>query len=129
LRDMAFWSSKICENELIITCQPYMGIACSWTFWKWENKIFNFHVGQKFIWSLYHDASLRSRSFHFWQIWITGQLSISGNFLSDFISFTVDAWHDIWSLYRHEWDLSDQIPSSNPWLNGQLTKVDFSWLY
>jgi hypothetical protein len=49
LRDMAFRSSKILENELIITCQPYMGIECSWTFWKWENKIFNFHVGQKFI--------------------------------------------------------------------------------
>jgi hypothetical protein len=68
LRDMAFWSSRISENDLIITCQPYMGIECSWTFWKWENKIFNFHVGKKFIWSLYHDVSLRIKTFHFWQI-------------------------------------------------------------
>ena len=29
LRDMAFWSSKISENDLIITCEPYMGIECS----------------------------------------------------------------------------------------------------
>ena len=72
LRDMALWSLNFLENELIITCQPYMGIECSWTFWKWENKIFNFHVGKKFIWSLYHDVSLGSRSFHFWQIPITG---------------------------------------------------------
>jgi hypothetical protein len=66
LRDMAFWSSRISENDSIITCQPYMGIECSWTFWKWENKIFNFHVGKKFIWSLYHDVSLRIKTFHFW---------------------------------------------------------------
>jgi hypothetical protein len=50
LRDMVFWSSRFCENDLIISWQPYMGIESSWTFWKWENKIFNFHVGQKFIW-------------------------------------------------------------------------------
>ena len=68
LRVMACWSSKIGENDLIISWQPHMGFECSWTFWKWENKIFNFHVGQKFIWSLYHDVSWGSRSFHFWQL-------------------------------------------------------------
>ena len=68
LRVMALWSSQISELELIISWQPHMGFGCSWTFWKWEDKIFNFHVGQKFIWSLYHDVSLRSRSFHFWQL-------------------------------------------------------------
>jgi hypothetical protein len=68
LRDMAFWSSRFCENDLIISWQPYMGFESSWTFWKWENKIFNFHVGKKFIWSLYHDVSWGSRSFHFWQL-------------------------------------------------------------
>ena len=128
LRDMALWSSRISEIDSIITCQPHMGIESSRTFWKRENKIFNFHVGQKIIWSLYHDVSLGSRSFHFWQIPITGQLSIFGNFLSDFKFFTVDAWHVIWDLYGHEWALSNQIPPSNHWLNAQLTKVDFSWL-
>ena len=68
LRDMALWSSRFSEIDSIITCQPHMGIESSRTFWKWENKIFNFHVGQKFIWSLYHDASWGSRSFHFWQL-------------------------------------------------------------
>ena len=66
LGDMALWSSRFSEIDSIITCQPHMGIESSWTFWKWENKIFNFHVGQKFIWGLYHNVSLRIKTFHFW---------------------------------------------------------------
>ena len=125
LRDMALWSSRFSEIDSIITCQPHMGIESSWTFWKWENKIFNFHVGQKFIWSLYQDVSLGSRSFHFLQIPITGQVSIFGNFLSGFKFFHDDVWHVIWGLYGHEWTLSNQFPPSNHWLNAQLTN---NWL-
>ena len=99
---------------------------CSWTFWKWENKIFNFHVGQKFIWSLYDEVIVRRRTFHFWQFPITSQLTIFGNFLSDLKFFTVDVWHVIWGLYGHEWDLSNHFPPSNYWLNAQLTTVDFA---
>ena len=102
LRDMAFWSSRIFENEMIISCQPYMGIESSWTFWKWENNTFNFHVGKKFIWSLYHDVSLRSRSFHFWQLKLQVHLLFLENFLFDLIFFHDEVWHDIWGLFRHE---------------------------
>ena len=74
LRDMACWSSRFCENDSIITCQPHMGIESSRTFWKWENKTFNFHVGQNFIWSFLDNVNLRRRPFHFWQVEITGPL-------------------------------------------------------
>ena len=50
----------------------------------------------------------------------------NGNFLFDFKFFTVDVWHVIWGLYGHEWDLSNQFPPSNHWLNAQLTIVDFA---
>ena len=71
---MPLWKSTFFENDLIITCQPHMRNSCSWTFWKGESKIFNFHVGQNFIWSLYDDVNLRRRPFHFWQFEITGHL-------------------------------------------------------
>ena len=73
-RVMPLWSSTFLDNDLIITCQPHMRNECSWTFWKGESKIFNFHVGQNFIWSLYDDVNLRRRTFHFWQFEITGHL-------------------------------------------------------
>ena len=123
---MPCWSSKFLDNDLIITCQPQMRNGCSWTFWKGESKIFNFNVGQKFIWSLYDEVILRRRTFHFWQIPITGQLTIFGNFLSDLQFFNDDVWHVIWGLYGHEWDLSNQFPPSNHWLNAQLTIVDLA---
>ena len=44
----------------------------SWTFWKWEREIYNFHVQQNFIWSFIEDAILSWKPFHFWQIQITG---------------------------------------------------------
>ena len=102
LRDMAFWSSKISENDLIITCQPYMGIECSWTFWKWENKIFNFHVGQKFIWSLYHDVSLGSRSFHFWQL----KLQVQFLFLEIFWLASNSSMMLFAMIYEAYWDMN-----------------------
>ena len=132
LRDMACWSSKIDENELIISWQPHMGFESSWTFWKWENKIFNFHVGQKFIWSLYHDVSLGSRSFHFWQLKLQVHFLFLENFLIGLIFSHDEVWHDRWGLYKHEWTPSDQFYPSNPWLNPQLTNFDFlgfwTWL-
>jgi hypothetical protein len=36
-------------NDLTISPQPFIINSRSWTFWKWEREIFNFHVGQKFI--------------------------------------------------------------------------------
>jgi hypothetical protein len=125
LGDMALWSSRFSEIDSIITCQPHMGIESSRTFWIWENKIFNFHVGQKFIWGLYHDVSLRIKTFHLWQVSVTGPVSVLGNSWSGFKFFHDGVWHDIWWLFGHEWTLTNQFQSSNHWLNGQLTN---SWL-
>jgi len=108
-----FWSSKIGENELIISWQPHMGFESSWTFWKWENKIFNFHIGQKFIWSFYHDASWGSRSFHFWQLKLQVHFLFLENFLIGLIFFHDEVEHDRWGLYKHEWTSSDQFYPSN----------------
>jgi len=126
LGDMALWSSRFSEIDSIITCQPHMGIESSRTFWKWENKIFNFHVGQKFIWGLYHNVSLRIKTFHLWQVSVTGPVSILGNSWSGFKFFHDGVWHDVWWLFGHEWTLTNQFQSSNHWLNGQLTN---SWLF
>ena len=68
LRDMPLWSSRFCENELIISWQPYMGFESSWTFWKGKNKIYNFHVEHIFIWSFLRHVNLRSKTFHFWKL-------------------------------------------------------------
>jgi hypothetical protein len=46
------WSVEIpCTlgNDWIISPQPHIRCSRSWTFWKWEREIFNFHVGQNFI--------------------------------------------------------------------------------
>ena len=73
-RVMPLWSSKILDNDWIISPQPHIRNSWSWTFWKWERKIFNFHVGQNFIWSFLDDVILRRKPFHFWQFQITGHL-------------------------------------------------------
>ena len=85
-RVMPPWSSKFLANDLIITCQQQMRNGCSWTFWKGESKIFNFHVGQNSIWSLYDDVNLRRRPFHFWLFEITGHLLFLETFLLTSIS-------------------------------------------
>ena len=64
----------ILHDHLAISPQPFIINSWSWTFWKWERKIFNFHVGQNFIWSFLDDVILRRKPFHFWQFQITGHL-------------------------------------------------------
>ena len=65
---MASWLWVISEVHWAIIFQPYMGISSSWTFWKGENKIYNFHVEQIFIWSFLGHVNLRSKTFHFWKL-------------------------------------------------------------
>ena len=78
---MQAWSSNSLDNDLIISLQPQMRNWCSWTFWKGENKIFNFHVGQNFIWSFLDDVILRRKPFHFWQFWITSHFLFLESFV------------------------------------------------
>ena len=56
---MASWLWVISEIHWAIIFQPYMGFSSSWTFWKGENKIYNFHVEQIFIWSFLGHVILR----------------------------------------------------------------------
>ena len=65
---MASWLWVIFEIHWAIIFQPYMGFSSSWTFWKGENKIYNFHVEQIFIWSFLGHVVLRSKTFHFWKL-------------------------------------------------------------
>ena len=78
---MPSWLWVIFEIEWTITCQPYMGFSSSWTFWKGENKIYNFHVEQIFIWSFLGHVALRSKTFHFWKL----QLQVTFYFLAIFV--------------------------------------------
>ena len=85
---MPCWSSTFLDNDLIITCQPQMRNSCSWTFWKGESKIYNFHVGQNLIWSIFGHVILRRKPFHFWQFWITSHFLFLESFhLTLFLSF------------------------------------------
>jgi hypothetical protein len=62
--------------------------SCSWTFWKGESKIYNFHFGQNFIWSIFGHVILRRKPFHFWQFWITSHFLFLESFhLTLFSSF------------------------------------------
>jgi hypothetical protein len=45
-------------NDLVISPQPFIRCSRSWTFLKWERKIYNFHVQQNFIWSFFDDVKL-----------------------------------------------------------------------
>ena len=73
---------KLCTCEVQICLamiDPYL-LNHTWEihvfglYWKWENKIYNFHVGQNFIWSMLGHVILRRKPFHFWQFQITGHL-------------------------------------------------------
>ena len=55
--------------------------SSSWTFWKGESKIYNFHVGQNFIWSIFGHVILRRKTFHFWQFSITSHFLFLESFL------------------------------------------------
>ena len=65
---MASWLWVISEIRWALIFKPYMGFSSSWTFWKGENKIYNFHVEQIFIWSFLGHVALRSKTFHFWKL-------------------------------------------------------------
>jgi hypothetical protein len=65
---MASWLWVISELHWALIFQPYMGFSSSWTFWKGENKIYNFHVEQFSIWSFFGHVVLRSKTFHFWKL-------------------------------------------------------------
>ena len=65
---MASWLRVFSEIHWAIFCKPYIGFSSSWTFWKGENKIYNFHVEQIFIWSFLGHVALRSKTFHFWKL-------------------------------------------------------------
>ena len=68
-------------HDWSISPQPHMRNSWSWTFWKWERKIYNFHVQQNFIWSFLDDVILRRIPFHFWQFWITGHFLFLESFV------------------------------------------------
>ena len=78
---MPLWNSTFLDNDQSITCQPHMRNSCSWTFWKGESKIYNFHVGQNFIWSIFGHVILRRKPFHFWQFWITSHFLFLESFV------------------------------------------------
>jgi hypothetical protein len=71
-------------------------------------------------------CNLEEKTFPFLAISNYRSLTIFGNFSSDLKFFIVDVWNVKWDLYGHEWGLSNHLPPSNPWLNAQLTCVDFS---
>ena len=111
-----------------ISLQPYMRNPWSWTFWKWERKIFNFHVGQNFIWSFLDDVRLSwswSKTFPFLESSNYRSPAIFGNSWPNFKFFNVSAWHVKWDLFEHEWSISNHFPPPNPQLTLQLTSVDF----
>ena len=70
-------------------------------------------------------CKLEEKTFPFLAISNYRSLTIFGNFSSDLKFFIVDVWNVKWDLYGHEWGLSNHLPPSNPWLNAQLTLVDF----
>ena len=130
---------KLCPFELwntlchdwTISPQPRMRNPWSWAFWKWERKIFNFHVGQNFIWSFLDDVILSwswSKTFPFLESSNYGSLSILGNFLLDLKFFNVSVWNVKWDLFEHEWSISNHFPPPNPQLTLQLTFMGLRWL-
>ena len=70
-------------------------------------------------------CNLEEKTFPFLAISNYKSLTIFGNFSSDLKSFNVDVWNVKWDLDGHEWGLSNHLPPPNPWLNWQLTSVDF----
>jgi hypothetical protein len=116
---------KLCPFELLntlchdwtISPQPHMRNPWSWTFWKWERNIFNFHVGKKFIWSFLDDVILSwswSKIFPFLESSNYRSLAILGKSWSDFKFFNVDVWNVKWDLFEHEWGISNHFPPPNP---------------
>ena len=91
-------------------------------------------MGEKYLqlscWTKFHLklswwCKLEEKTFPFLAISNYRSLTIFGNFSSDLKFFIDDVWNVKWDLYGHEWGLSNHLPPSNPWLNWQLTLVDF----
>jgi hypothetical protein len=83
---MASWLRVFSEIHWALFYKPYIGFSSSWTFWKGENRIYNFHVEQFFIWSFLGHLFLRSKTFHFWKLQLPvtcylGKLSVWLQFL------------------------------------------------
>ena len=121
---MPLWFWTFLENEWTISCQPHMGISSSWTFWNGEIKIFNFHVGQNSIWSLYDEVILRRKTFHFGQL----KLQVTCYFWKLFV------WPPIlqpWSLIcqmRLIWTWMRPFKPSHTFQSIKSGTVDHSWL-
>ena len=66
-------------GNLTISPQPFIRFSRSWTFWKWERKIYNFHVQQNSIWSFFDGGKLgwsRSKNLpSFWKLETIGHFS------------------------------------------------------
>ena len=97
-----------------------MEISSSWTFWKGETKIYNFHVEQIFIWSFFGHVILRSKTFHFWKL----PLQVTFYFWK-FLS---------WLYFLHSWafDMSNDtcfnMSEVYPTLSHlQIHKIKHSW--
>ena len=121
------FSNTLCHDWTIFP-QPHIRNSWSWTFWKWERKIFNFHVGQNFIWSFLDDVNLSwswSKTLPFLEISNYRSPAIFGKSWPDFKFFNVDVWNAKWDLFEHEWSISNHFPPPNPQLTLQLTSVDF----
>ena len=122
---MPLWLQAFLENEWTITCQPYMGISSSLTFWKGETMIYNFHVEQIFIWSFFGHVILWSKTFHFWKL----PLQVTFYFWQ-FLS---------WLYFLHSWALTCQMKLVSTWMKCiqlsptsksiKSSTVDHSWLF
>ena len=104
-----------------ISLQPYMRNSWSWTFWKWESKIFNFHVGQNFIWSFLDDVILKRKPFHFWQIQIIGHFLFLESFdLTLFSSMLMFEMSNETCLHMNEASLTISLLQIHGWTDSWL---------
>ena len=92
---------------------------------RWEQDL-QLSCWTKFDLKLAWWCKIEEKTFPFLAVWNYRSPTIFGNFSSDLKSFNDDVWNVKWDLYGYEWDLSNHFPPSNPWLNAQLTTVDFA---
>jgi len=123
-------SQKLCSfeipctlgNDWIISPQPFIRCSWSWTFWKWEREIFNFHVGQNFIWSFFDVGSwveVGSKTCHFWKVEIIGHFP----FLETFDLTSNSSTLIFGMMNKHDLDMNEM--KKTQFLNSKST-VDFS---
>ena len=132
------------STKLAFPCESYDTLNLG-IFWKWLDHILptthgNFmfldflEMGEQDLqlscWTNFHLklawwGKLEEKTFPFLAISNYRSLTIFGNFSSHLKFFIFDVWNVKWDLYGHEWGFSNHLPPSNPWLNWQLTLVDF----